>query len=336
MSDTGAWMRALFFPDVRRLELRHVPVPEPEAGEALLRVRVCGICGSDLSVFKTGSLAGPDTVLGHEIVADVVDDPTGRWTAGTRVVVYPPRGCGECYWCLRGEPRHCERPQPGRWGGFAEYAAFPAEHLLAVPDAVTDDAASLADPLGVALRAVQIAAPESGALAYVNGLGPVGLCSVSVLAAAGCDVVAGDPIEERRRQAVRLGAGVTVDPLRDDVYELARERHPAGPRVAFECSGTPEGLQGIFDAAGPLATVGILGIPTTPVLLLRMTVREQRAFSIAGPTPESMEAALRHVGRHPELAGIVTGRVGLADVEDAMTALVDRHDGIKVLVDPAR
>ncbi len=333
----GATMRALFLAEARRLELREVPIPQPRKGEALVRVRVCGICGSDLTVFKTGALAGPGTVLGHEVVADVVDDPTGTWQPGTRVVVYPPRGCGECYWCRRGEPRHCERPDDRRrWGGFAEYAVFPAAHLIEVADSVSDEAAALADPLGVALRAVSIADPERGALAYVNGLGPIGLCSVSALVTAGCVVLAGDPIEERRRHAVRLGASLTLDPTREDVYEVARTRHPAGPRIAFECSGTAEGLQDIFDDAGPGAVIGILGIPSTPVLLLRMTVREQRAFSVAGPTVDSMRAALRHVGERPELVEIVTGRVGLADVEAAMTGLVAGEGGVKVLVDPAR
>jgi len=336
MTHPDATMRALFLSAARRLEVRQVPVPQPRPGEALIRIRVCGICGSDLSVFKTGALAGPDTVLGHEIVAEVVDDPTGTWPAGARVVVFPPRGCGECYWCRRGEPRHCERHDGRGWGGFAEYTAVPARHLVAVPDTVGADAAALADPLGVALRAVRIAAPEPGALVYVNGLGTIGLCSVSALAAAGCVVMAGDPIEERRDAAGHIGATVTLDPTREDVYDLARERHPAGPRVAFECSGTPDGLQEIFDAGGPGATIGILGIPTMPVLLLRMTVREQRAFSIAGPTIESMTEALEHVGSHPELTRIVTGRVGFDEVADAMAALVGGRRGIKVLVDPVR
>lgn len=332
----AAVMRALFFPRAGRLEVRQVPVPQPAAGEALIRIRVCGICGSDLSVFETGALAGPDTVLGHEIVAEVVEDPTGTWSAGTRVVVYPPRGCGECYWCRRGEPRHCERPPGQRWGGFAEYATFPAAHLLAVPDSLADEAAVLADPLGVALRARAIASPEPGDVAYVNGLGAIGLCSVSALVAAGCVVVAGDPVEERRLHAARLGAEATLDPTREDVYDFTRRLHPAGARIAFECSGVPEGLQEIFDAGGPGATIGILGIPKAPVLLLRMTVREQRAFSIAGPTMDSMGEALAHVGATPELAEIVTGRVGLGDAQQAMGKLARATGGVKVLVDPTR
>ena len=337
MADPGATMRALFLPAARRLELRQVPVPRPEPGEALVRVQVCGICGSDLSVFKTGALAGPGTVLGHEVVADVVDDPTGTWKVGTRVVVYPPRGCGECHWCRRGEPRHCEGADDRRrWGGFAEYATYPAAHLLAVPDSLPDEAAVLADPLGVALRAVDLAGARPGMLAYVNGLGSIGLCSVSALVAAGCTVVAGDPIRERRDQAVRLGAVSTLDPVRDDPYEAGRALDPAGPRIAFECSGVPEGLQGIFDAGGPGAAIGILGIPTAPVLLLRMTVREQRAFSIAGPSIESMRAALAHLAARPELTEIVTGRVGLDEVEVAMEKLIVGDGGIKVMVDPRR
>jgi len=253
---------------------------------------------------------------------------------GSRVAVYPPRGCGRCLWCERGEPRHCLDPPPRSQGGFAQFARFPSANLLRVPDAVDRQTASLADPLGVATRAVPMAEPVAGDVAYVGGLGPIGLMTVSVLAAAGCVVVGGDPRPDRRRLAARLGAAEVIDPLRDDPFDASREFDPRGARLAFECSGHPDGLQTIFDACAPLGVVGILGIPKTPTLLLRMTVREQRAFSIAGPTVASMEQALRHLERHPEPAEIITGTVPLEGLGPAVERLRSGGGGAKVLVDP--
>src|SRR6266508_212265 len=106
-----ASMRAVFFESSRTLTVRETPIPEPGPGEVRLEVRNCGICGSDLSLYKTGVLAGPDVILGHEISAVVDLDPSGDWSRGTRVVPYPSgRGCGECVWCLEGKPRYCTNP----------------------------------------------------------------------------------------------------------------------------------------------------------------------------------------------------------------------------------
>lgn len=332
----GGTMRALFFPRARTFEVRRVPIPQPGPGEARVRVLLCGICGSDLSVYQTGALAGPDAVMGHEVVAEVEFDPTGTHAPGDRVVVFPPRGCGECYWCRRGEPRHCERPGDERWGGYAEYAVYPADHLLPVPAGLSSEVATLADPVGVAARAMETARPAPGDVAYVNGLGPIGLSVVSMLLGLGCRVIGGDLREDRRKMAEFLGPVQTIDPYREDPYEMGREIDPAGPTLAFECSGSPQGLQEIFDAAGPGGTVAILGIPKQPVLLLRMTVREQNAFSIAGPTLSSMKAALDHLVQDSRLAGIITSTVSLEEAREAFDGLVEAQGDVKVLVDPRR
>jgi len=329
-------MRAAFFAAARTMEVREVPVPSPDPGEVLIRVDYCGICGSDLSVWEGGALSGPGVVLGHEIAAAVVDDPAGEWPKGTRVAVFPPRGCGSCIWCARDEPRFCLDPPEKRQGGYAEFAVYPSSSLLTVPDGVDQRAASLADPLGVATRAAAIAEPRPGDVAYVGGLGPIGLMTVSVLSAAGCTVVGGDPLPERRAMGERLGCAATIDPTWDDPFDAAHAFDPYGPRLAFECSGHPDGLQQIFDACAPLGTVGILGIPKMPTLLLRMTVREQRAFSISGPTRSSMQTALRHLVDHPEAASIITGTITLEELGPTIEVLRHGEGGVKVLVEPGR
>ncbi len=109
---------------------------------------------------------------------------------------------------------------------------------------------------------------------------------------------------------------------------------PRGPRVAFECAGVPDSLQEVFEVCGALGVVGILGIPMAPVLLLRMTIKEQRAFSISGPSMDSMAAALDLLAARPHVSSVVTGTVGLDRLDETMAALADGRGGIKVLVDP--
>src|SRR5438876_1112873 len=140
-------MRAAFFDGIRSLTVREAPVPEPSDGHVRLRVSACGICGSDLTVYKTGVLSGPEVILGHEVSAVVDLDPSERWAPGARVTFYPtPGGCGQCVWCLEGRVRYCTNPPPqplDRGGGFAEFVVVTAESLIRIPDEVEDRKSTL-------------------------------------------------------------------------------------------------------------------------------------------------------------------------------------------------
>jgi len=329
----SARMRAGFFEAAGTITVREAPVPEPGPDEVRLRVSCCGICGSDLSVYKTGALAGPHVILGHELSAAVDLDPSGRWVAGTRVAVYPHRGCGACLWCLEGEPRYCLNPPPGA-GGFAEYLVVPAANLIPLPDQIDDRAGALCEPLGVAVRAVEMAEAKPGDVAYVSGLGSLGLLAVAALAASGCRVIGSDPREDRRSLAFHLGCEDAFDNTREDTVTRTLALDPKGPRIALECAGVPDSLQQVFDTAGYAGVVGILGVPMAPIFLLRMTLRELTAFSVRGPTLDSMRLAVNLLRERPDIARVITGVVSLADTNEAFSRLVAGTGGIKVLVEP--
>jgi threonine dehydrogenase-like Zn-dependent dehydrogenase len=327
-------MRAAFFEGARSIVVREAPIPGPGPGDVRLRVCACGICGSDLSLYKTGALSGPDVILGHEIAATVDLDPSGALAPGTRVVPFPVRGCGECAWCREGHWRYCLDPPPGEWGGFAEFVVYPAQNLIPLPNELDDRRAAAVEPMGVALRGVELAAPSPGELAYVSGLGSIGLFTVAGLVRAGCRVVGADSRPERRAVAETLGAEATFDNSTENAVARMEALDPRGPRVAFECAGTPDSLQEIFEVCGPLGAVVILGIPMAPVLLLRMTLKEQRAFSISGPSMESMRSAMELLMERPEIGDVVTDTITLDELDASMAALADGRGGIKVLVDP--
>jgi L-idonate 5-dehydrogenase len=329
-------MRAVFFDGVRSLTLRRAEVPQPGPDQVRLKVRYCGICGSDLTVYKTGVLSGPDVILGHEVAAAVDLDPSGEFRPGARVTFYPSgAGCGACVWCREGRTRYCVNPPQDRHGGgYAEYMVVPTRDLLPIPDRLDDRAAAVAEPLGVSLRGVALATPADGDFAYVQGLGPIGLFAVAGLAAAGCRVVGADPREDRRALAVDQGAEAVFDPVQEHPSAKVLEFDPHGPRIAFECSGVADALQQVIDACGPGGVVGILGIPMASVFLLRMTLKDLRAFSIQGPTRESMQRALDLLSDRPHISGVVTGTVPLVRTKDAFDALTDGGGGAKVLVEP--
>jgi threonine dehydrogenase-like Zn-dependent dehydrogenase len=327
-------MRAVFFEAARTMTVRDVPTPEPGPGDVRLTVRACGICGSDLTVYKTGALAGPDVVLGHEIAATVDLDPEGRWPRGTRVVPLPARGCGRCRWCRRGQPRYCLDPPYGAWGGFAESVVYPSANLIAIPEDLDHGTAAVAEPLGVAIRAAELAEAGPGRLAYVSGLGSIGLLAVAALTAAGCRVIAGDPRADRRAFGLELGCASVLDPLREDPLARTLDLDPGGPGIVLECSGAPESLQRAFDVCGPGGVVGVIGVPMAPVMLLRMFVKEQRAFSLSGPSMDSMRRAFDLLLDRPQTARVITGRVPLEATGTAFEGLLTGDGNVKVLVEP--
>lgn len=322
-------MRAAVFEAYRTITVREVPTPEPAGDEVRLRVTLCGICGSDLSLFKTGIMSGPDAVLGHEIVG-VVEG------TGERVVPWPARGCGRCAWCVRGKPRWCLEPMD-RSGGYAEHVTYPAANLVPVPGDLPDETAALAEPLGVALRGVELAEAGRGDVVYVSGLGSIGLLAAVAALDAGARVVGGDPREGRRRLALELGCEDAFDPTAEDPFWKLFAYDPLGPRVALECSGVAEAVQLAINTARHGGVVGLLGIPfePTPIVPAVLAVKELRAFSISGPEKEHIERALQVLAQRPEAAAIATSTVGLDGVQDAMSALADgATDDVKVLIAP--
>jgi (R,R)-butanediol dehydrogenase/meso-butanediol dehydrogenase/diacetyl reductase len=317
------------------MTVRDTEPPDPGPDDAVIDVHYCGICGSDVSLFKTGVLSAPDRVLGHEVAGVVVEDRSGRMDPGTRVVAWPARGCGRCLWCKEDRPRYCLNP-PHWPGAYAEQWVIESKYLVPVPEALDDAVASLAEPLGVGLRAIEMAGVRAGDLTYVSGLGGIGLLVVAGLVDRGARVIGGDPREDRRKLGERFGCEVVFDPTAEDPWwrTLAVDLH--GPAFAFECSGAGTAVQTVFNVCGHGGTVALLGIPFEPAVFIPavMSVKDQRALSVSGPTMESMRAALVLVQRQPEVADVITETVPLEDIERAMRELAEGRGGVKTLVDP--
>lgn len=219
-------MKALFLEN-GQLSVRHdYPRPEPAADEALVRVRLAGICTTDLEMVK-GYAAGFTGVLGHEFVGEVVQAADADWV-GQRVVSSINVGCGTCAICCRHGSAHCQRRQAvgihGRDGVFAEYVALPVANLLAVPDVVPDEAAVFAEPLAAAVRIREQVNVQPSMETAVVGPGRLGMLIGQVLALAGTPVT----MLGRRSASLQLPdqlglATALVDDLPDNRFDLVVE-----------------------------------------------------------------------------------------------------------------
>ena len=211
-------MKALVYTAPHELTWRDEPEPQPQAGDAIVRIEAAGICGSDMHAFHGHDPRRvPPLVLGHEGAGVVESGPL----AGTRVVVNPLITCGTCDVCLDGRTNLCVHRQligMNRPGAFAERIAIPERNLVVLPEGMDPVVATLTEPAAVALHAVRLAgriAPRrlSEARALVLGAGAIGLLSGLLLAQAGAHRVAiGDTNALRRRTAHETGALDAYDP----------------------------------------------------------------------------------------------------------------------------
>ena len=316
-------MKALWLED-QALSVRDVPIPTPAAGEALIRVRLSGICGTDLELVRgyypfTG-------VIGHEFVGDVVESPDPSWL-GARVVGEINAACHFCEQCAAGRPTHCETRTvlgiQGRDGAHAEFLTLPVENLHRVPDSVSDEAAVFTEPIAAAAQILTQVTIEPRDRVLLVGAGRLGQLVAQVLASTGAHlrVVA----RHDHQKALLHARGIeTID---------AADVEPRRWDVAVEATGSPSG----FDiAAAALRPRGTLVLKSTyrgeiTLALAPFVVDE---ITIVGSRCGPFAAALGYLemGAVDPLP-LIAARYRLADAVEAMRFAVEPGT-MKVLLQP--
>ncbi len=228
-------MRALVFDDGNLRYRNDVPRPVPQAGEALIRVRLAGICRTDLEI--TRGYMGFRGIPGHEFVGVVEACDDAGWV-GLRVVGEINCGCGGCSFCRDGRAHHCPHRTvlgiAARDGALAEYLCLPVENLHAVPEQVPDEAAVFTEPLAAAFRIPEQVDVPPGERILVVGDGKLGLLIAQVMRQQGAEVT----LIGHHRDKLSLVASQGIETL----LEAEASRLPPAEMVV-ECSGTPAGLQ---------------------------------------------------------------------------------------------
>jgi (R,R)-butanediol dehydrogenase / meso-butanediol dehydrogenase / diacetyl reductase len=332
-------MRAVTFQALHTpLAFETLPDPTPDAGQVVVKVGRCGICGSDLHMTEDAAYGCKHgDVLGHEFAGEVVG--LGREVEGLRtgdlVSVIPLKSCGHCEHCRKGEVQWCS--QFGlQGGGYAEYALTRPNQCIKLPGDLSLADGAIVEPLAVALHGVNLSGLKKGDRALVLGAGPIGLAVAFWAKRLGATVAVQDIAGFQRERALGMGADVfVVDP--QNPVGSAEQALGGKADVVFECVGIPGLIDQAVQQVGNRGTVLLLGLCTRPdpINSFAMLSKEVKLVTSAFFTVPEYQAsldALSEGAMEPRL--LVTDTISLADTPAVFESLKRRTNQCKVLIAP--
>jgi 2-desacetyl-2-hydroxyethyl bacteriochlorophyllide A dehydrogenase len=337
-------MQALVFTDSAEFRLEDRPVPEATAGRVLLKVELCGICGTDLHAPVLGDVFRPNVIIGHEFVAQVVESGPGvtGFEPGQRVVINPTaNACGTCEACLRDVPNQCRVGLItsccglGKDGGMAEYVAVEAVHVHPLSDDLTAEVGAWTEPVAVAVRGVEQARLRLGASVAVLGAGPIGQLALQVARAAGAgETLVVESSRFRRDTALACGADVAIGPDQLDQADRLYD-------VVIDCTGAPPAFDGALELVGHNGRVVVVGSHTGPITMSSPSVAQIKeatiVFSAGYRDRREFRTAVSLLERGlVNVAALTSGVLPINRHAEAFAALRDPESAIKVLLDPTK
>lgn len=343
-------MLAAVLHGVDQLVLEEVPTPRPGPGEAVVRIRACGICQTDYKAIRgiRTNVAFP-IIPGHEPAGVVAAVGAGvrHVREGDAVIVQPSGFCGSCDVCRTGNTHYCARayvtggdgPDDVRHGSFAEYLLTGAETLYPKPPGLSFDAACQTEPLSGAWKGViRNSEMRLGDDVVIIGAGGIGLYCLMVARAAGAGrLIAVDISDYALTTALRLGATHAINPRSGDVRDAVYDILPDGPDLVVEAAGPIEAVQTMVRLLRRGTRWNVFGITTHETFALDgglVHFLEARMDSSFGTNPEAMVHAIRLMERaliDPEQA--ITHRFPLTEIHAAMD-LMGSPERNKIIIHP--
>jgi alcohol dehydrogenase len=344
-------MRATVFVAANRLELREVPRPRAGPGEAVIRLTLTTICGTDIHILRGEYPVRPGLVIGHEAVGVITELGAGvtGYALGDRVLVGAITPCGQCHGCLSGHQSQCGHGSgfeaAGGWrfgntidGAQAEYLRVPyaQANLAKIPDELRDEqVVLLADIASTGFSGAESGGVKPGDAVLVLGQGPIGLCATIGARLMGAALVIGsDPDPHRREVAKRMGADVVLDPTAVELAAEVKRITGGGADVAIEALGT----QGTFEdglrslrPGGTLSSLGVYsGKLAVPYDAFAAGLGDIRIVTTLCPGGKERMRRLMELVKHQriDLTPLLTHRYPLDRIGEAYTLFGEHRDGV--------
>ena len=341
-------MKVAVMTAIGKIELEERPIPQPKAGEVLVKLEYVGVCGSDLHYFESGAIGDfvvePPLVLGHEpggVVVEVGEGVT-HLKVGDRVALEPGKTCGHCEFCKQGKYNLCPDvvffATPPVDGVFGEYVAHDADLCFKLPDNVSTMEGALIEPLAVGFHAANQGGAHIGQTAVVMGAGCIGLVSMMALKAEGVTrVYVVDVLDKRLERAAALGADGVINGSKEDVVaKIHKLTNGEGVDLVIETAGAEITTRQAITITKNGATIVMVGYSPTGEVTIPMSVALNKeltfktVFRYRHVYPMAIDAV---ASGKVNLKGIVTNVFELDDIQNAMDkCLSDKANIVKAVI----
>jgi L-iditol 2-dehydrogenase len=325
-----------------------MPIEDPGRGEVQVRIEAVGVCGSDLHAYVEGAVGGTPNVypmvLGHEPAGVIVKTGAGvtGLAAGDRGALEPALYCYHCEFCLTGHHNVCANirflSNPNHPGFFRERVNLPASNFRPIPAEMSFDAASLAEPLAIALHSMRLASIRAGESVAVIGAGPIGLMTIAALRAVGAGRIwVVEPLAHRRELALAIGAGAALEP-EEAFGEIMNATGQRGVDCAIDCAAAAETTNQAVLLARNAGRVALTGIHSTQFVSLdgsAMRRKELAIFNVRRSNHETDEAVELLRTNASWFAPVLTHARPLDRIDEAFTIASQYQDGVgKMIIRP--
>lgn len=335
-------MKGIYFTQIKKVELRDdLSRPQIQEDEVLIKVKICGICGSDIGSFLTGALESQHIILGHEFSGEIVElgNKVKKLKIGDRVTANPNVPCLECNFCRAGSENLCIHNTIGitHNGALAEYVKIRSDRIHKLPDSVSFEEAAMVEPLSNAVQAVKSSGFKIGNNSVVFGAGSIGLLVIQILKKAGAsNVYVIEPVESKHKLALDLGADEIFPP--NKWSRILKHTDKIGPDFIFDCVALPETLitslqlikrGGLIMVIGihsePFEMRGILQLMSKNITIKGMYLADQDSFKTALQLLEQKEL---------KIDPIITKKIKLEQVPETFDNLASGlHNDLKIQVE---
>jgi threonine dehydrogenase-like Zn-dependent dehydrogenase len=351
-------MKALVFHGVNDIRVDEVARPRASVGEAVIRITLTTICGTDLHIVRGEYPVKPGLIIGHEpvgVIEELGPGVTG-FEVGDRVLVGAITPCGQCRACLSGQLSQCGHGEGyeaiGGWrfgntinGAQAEYLLVPnaQANLAKIPDELTDEqVVLLADIASTGFSGAESGSVRIGDSVVVFAQGPIGLCATAGAKLMGASLIIGvDSDETRLDMSRRLGADVTLNHLEVDVVEKVKRLTGGGADVAIEALGMQETFENALRCLRPGGTLSSLGVYSgklqVPYDAFAAGIGDYRITTTLCPGGKERMRRLIEVvkGRRVDFTPLLTHTFSLDEIKEGYRVFSERLDGaLKVAIKP--
>lgn len=338
-------MKAAVFYEKENLKIEELSVPEAGAGQVLIRVHACGICGTDMHIFDGDEGAAPTpsgTVLGHEFAGEVVAVGEGVTSVklGDRVCVDPNKLCNECEYCKNGIGHFCESIVGiGTTvnGGFAEYCVVPESQVYPFSENTSYEAAAMTEPVACCLHGIDMCDIDCGDTVAVIGGGMIGLLMLQLAKLKGAaKLILIEPVAQKREYGKSLGADILIDPINEDVPAVLAAHNIHRIQTVIECVGKVGTIQQAIDIAGKKSTVMMFGLtkpdaelPIKPFEIFKKEIVLKASY--INPYTQQRALTLIDTGKI-DVSSMIYKKISLAELPVVLADKKERAQGKYIVV----